>query len=77
MQLDTWEILTIIGVIAGVIGVPLAIFGAYVGIRQIIQWRKDAKTSRELKDRLEDLSKKVNGISWYIISSRKRTAKRR
>jgi tetratricopeptide (TPR) repeat protein len=47
-------------IIASIIGTLLAIFGAYVGIRQIIQWRKDAKTSGELKDRLDDLSKKFD-----------------
>jgi tetratricopeptide (TPR) repeat protein len=56
MQVDIWEILTIIGVSASVIGVLLVLYFR----------RKDTKASGELRGMLEDFSKKVDGISLYI-----------
>ncbi len=59
----------IISIIAGVIGVPLALFGAYVGIRQVLQWRKEAREKErdreEVKNRLEELRHDIRGIALY------------
>ncbi len=56
MQMDIWEILTIIGVSASVIGLLLVLHFR----------RKDTTASGELRGMLEDFSKKVDGISLYI-----------
>ena len=76
IQMDTG---TIIGIIFGVICTPPAIFGVYIGIRQIVQWRKDAKASGDIRNTLESLSKKVDGIAVYMdglpeMADRKRRA---
>ena len=36
-------IVTIIEILAAVIGIPVAIFGAYVGVRQLLKWRNERK----------------------------------
>ncbi len=58
--------LTIVGIIAGIICLPLAIFGTYVGIKQIIQWRNDATRNKAQEDKFETLTKKVEGIVDYL-----------
>ncbi|GAJ09483.1 unnamed protein product, partial [marine sediment metagenome] len=49
-----------------IICAPLAAFGAYIGIRQIVQWRRDVKNNSELQDRVESLTKKIDGIAVYL-----------
>ncbi|TET15177.1 MAG: hypothetical protein E3J81_05580, partial [Dehalococcoidia bacterium] len=34
---------TIIAIAAAIIGIPLTIFGAYIGVRQLLEWRRVRK----------------------------------
>jgi len=69
-----WQL---IGIVVGIICVPLAVFGAYVGIRQMVQWRRDAKANLEVRVMLESMNKKVDGITIYIDGLPEMAEKRR
>ncbi len=69
-----WQL---IGIVTSIICVPLDVFGAYVGIRQIVQWRKDTEAKLEVRTMLESMSKKIDGITIYADGLSKMAEKRR
>jgi len=50
--------------------IPFALFGAYVGIKQLVQWRKEAREKRrdkeEIENRFEELRHDIRGIASYL-----------
>ncbi|MFH1639279.1 MAG: tetratricopeptide repeat protein [Chloroflexota bacterium] len=71
--MDFW---TTVAIICGIICTPLALFGAYVGIKQLIIWRREKKEKeREAREEkahrkyvektLEELSRRQQGVPLY------------
>jgi hypothetical protein len=56
----------IIGVVSGVVGTPLAVFGAYVGVKQLVEWRREKKgdTDHRLASRLQTFTKEITSAAW-------------